>query len=449
MTSLPVISRRNLLRVTGLGIAGAAIGAQGIRAPLAGAQAATGDGTTALALTIRECLVEMIDETRVYMWAFDSPQAGLRVPGPVIQARAGDPVVIDVSNALTRPHAFAVPGIVDSGPIQPGETVRVEFIVPRAGIYIYLDPLNAPINRVMGLSGALVVVPREGTTPYSDPTTQVQNLFDDLGASAHFPGDPWDPERTWVWVFSSIDPVAHNLVADNPDTSPDAFLVDYLPRYFTINGRSGYFSSQDGATAIHGRVGQPALVRIANVGLATHSPHVHGNHIFNLAEDAVVRNNLHNRDTWEVKPLTTSDVLLPFVRPPDAWPWPPSDPTVFTTDLAGDGTPGMVYPIHCHTELSLLANGGNYPQGLLTHWVLTGDLAAGDGGEPEPEPTTDPEPSPTTDPEPEPTPTTTPTNPTPSPSEPRRPRSPRADRRRRKASRLSRRGRRSRERRRS
>jgi hypothetical protein len=78
-------------------------------------------------------------------------------------------------------------------------------------------------------------------------------------------------------------------------------------------------------------------------------------------------------DTFPLRPLETKDVLLPYIRPPDAHPWPPSDPSVFTA-VTADGTRGLVYPMHCHLEMSQTAAGGNYPQGLLTHWVIGGDL---------------------------------------------------------------------------
>lgn len=422
------LSRRAAFKLTAAGLAGIAVG------PRVGVFDAFGVATsyatqTSLSLTMRECLVEMVDLTRVYMWSFDSPQAGLRVPGPVIYARDGDPVVIDVTNELPGVHAFAVHGVVDSGPIEPGQTVRVSFPAPAAGTYIYLDPLRAPLHRAMGLAGVLVVLPDGGATPYTDPTSAVGNLFEDLGTAHPFPGHPWIPDRTWIWAFSTADPLAHDRVRRDPDLSPEAFLADYVPTYFMINGKSGFFSAHDRAIAPHGRVGQPALLRSANVGLATHSPHVHGNHVYVVAEGGDPADNVFALDTWRVPPLHTADVVLPFVRPPDAWPWPPSDPSVWTTDLAGDGMAGMVYPMHCHMELSQLANGGNYPQGLITHWVLEGDLVEG------PPPTTTTttttsttEPTTTTTTEPtttttttEPITTTTTTTTTPKPGKPEEP----------------------------
>jgi hypothetical protein len=282
----PTMTRRSLLRVTALGIAGITVG--GSTRVLGGpaVRAALLPGTT-MSLTMRECLAEMVDEELVYMWAFDSPEDGPRIPGPVISVVEGDPVNISVTNDLPGVHGFAVPGVVDAGLITPGGTKLVSFTAPAPG------------------------------------------------------------------------------------------TAGYDPTYFLLNGRSGYFAAHDHDTAPYGRVGQPGLIRTANVGMATHSPHVHGNHVYVLAEDTVVRDNVVGLDTWRMPPLRTVDVLLPFVRPPDAWPWPPSDPDVWTADLSGAGMAGLVYPMHCHMELSQLANGGNYPQGLLTHWTLTGDREPG------------------------------------------------------------------------
>jgi FtsP/CotA-like multicopper oxidase with cupredoxin domain len=340
---------------------------------------------------MRECLVEMVDGSVVYHWAFAGPDVGVRVPGPVILCEAGGDVVLDVTNELGTTHGFAVPGLLPTVRIAPGETVRIAFHVAEAGTYLYLDPLAAPINREMGLAGALIATPRQGNTPYTHPTAQIQRLFDDLGRSPEFPGQPWDPARTWLWVFGSVDPEKHALLeAAGPGgaVSPADFLDGYLPSYFTLNGRSGYFAVHDPANAPHGSIGQPALIRTLNLGLVTSSPHVHGNHVHVLSGEGPLllyrpveldtwsrhlREDVVAVDTFPLRPLETKDVLLPYIRPPDAHPWPPSDPSVFTA-VTADGTRGLVYPMHCHLEMSQTAAGGNYPQGLLTHWVIDGDL---------------------------------------------------------------------------
>ncbi len=288
------VGRRTILRGAVLGTTAVGIGVNPWGRRALGAMLGTGAAVTdTLELTIRACLVEMADLTRVPMWAFDSPQAGLRVPGPVIHAVSGREVTITVTNTLDRPHRFAVPGVVDSGPIDPGVTGAVTFTAPVAGTYLYHDPTAAPISRAMGLAGALVVLPAgTGTTPYDEPTRPVADLFDDLGTTTWFPGHPWVPSRSWCWMFSSVDPVLHARALVEPDLPAEEFAGDYLPTYFMLNGRTGFFASNDPATVLHGRVGQPALIRIANLGLVTHSPHIHGNHIYVLATDGEVRDNV-------------------------------------------------------------------------------------------------------------------------------------------------------------
>ena len=32
----------------------------------------------------------------------------------------------------------------------------------------------------------------------------------------------------------------------------------------------------------------------------------------------------------------------------------------------------LYYPMHCHIEMSQTAAGGNYPQGMITHWEMLG-----------------------------------------------------------------------------
>lgn len=405
MDSAELISRRAILRTGLLGLASVGLAVHPLtQRTIAASTLGTGPtplATDLLHLTMRECLVEMVDRTPVYSWAFDSPQTGLRLPGPLIEAAVGRPAGIAITNELPRPRSFAIPGVAHTGPIAPGATVELEVEFDRAGTYLYFDPSAAPLARAMGLAGVIAVRPdTDEPTPYSDATPTVRRLFEDLGTTTHFPGHPWVRSRSWVWVFSSVDPASQQRVFEDPDLSPAVFAGDYHPSYFMLNGRSGFFASNDPASALHGRVGQPALVRVANVGMATHSPHVHGNHVYLLAIDGEVQDNVIAHDTWEMPPLRTTDVLLPFARPPDAHPWPPSDPSVWTTDLGGDGHTGMVFPMHCHTELSLLADGGNYPQGLITHWALQGDLVEGPPPEEPDDPQPPDEPGPPDDPDP-------------------------------------------------
>jgi FtsP/CotA-like multicopper oxidase with cupredoxin domain len=375
------IDRRRFLGLGMTGLAGAmALGLQAPRvAGLAGSSAFASPAVRTLRIT--DAMVEMVDLRRVYMWTF-ADALGARQPGPRLSFTEGDDVELEIENALDQPHAFAVAGTgISSGAIAPGDTAHVSFRAPAPGTYIYLDPLAAPLNRLMGLHGVMVVLPKDGPTPYASPTPAVRRLFEDLGATGHFPGEPWIPERSRIWHFHTIDPRWNARVEAGDDVRADLVAADYLPRYFLLNGQSGYFAMHDPATAPRGRIGQPHLIRLVNTGMVAHSPHIHGNHVFAVAQNGVVLPDARFIDTWSVGPMETVDWLHPFIRPPDiAGPEDRPLREVVAQELAyrdddyGIRQSPLAYPMHCHNEPSQTAGGGNYPGGLVTHWELTGDL---------------------------------------------------------------------------
>lgn len=343
-------------------------------------------------LAITEALVEMVDRRAVYHWAFedlDRPGGGPQMPGPLLEAFEGDDLELEIVNRLPHRHGFRIPGADgDAGlgvVIDPGATVQLRFSAPAAGSYLYFDHLDAPVNRVLGLHGPMVILPRESNTPYSRPTPAVQQLFDDLGALGHFPGEPWLPERTKVWVFNSVDPRFNERARLGQPIDAERFVSEFLPTYFTINGLSGHYAAHDKSVVPRGRIGQPHVIRLMNAGLCWHSPHQHGNAFYVLArvgadlERQAIERNVAQMDTVTLRPLERMDWLHPFVRPADI----PGDPRLplrqtlareLSMVVGGVPQSPLRYPMHCHMEMSQTAGGGNYPQGAVTHWELTGDV---------------------------------------------------------------------------
>jgi FtsP/CotA-like multicopper oxidase with cupredoxin domain len=357
----------------GYGMMGAAAGAT---MPMSSAEGAT----VPIALSIEPADVEMIDGTSVFMLIFYATLNGVRTPRPVLRARQGDTINLSVTNNSAITCGFSLRGVSASSisSIAPGQTRTVTFTAPRSGSYLYLDPTNAPVNRLVGLHGAFIVGPANGTTvlgapcPYSRTaqTAEVREVFDTLGKpGGRFPGRTWKPndaERDKVWLFSQVDPVWNNALAAGLSFSASAY--PFVPRYFTINGFSGIDSSHDHNTQIKGYVGQPTMIRVINGGWATHSAHIHGNHVLMVGGSNAngvfsCYNNIHEVDVWAVGAMACRDVLLPFERPPDIpdAKWPPTQEPF-----------PLRYPFHCHCEMSNTAGGGNYPQGLVTHWEILG-----------------------------------------------------------------------------
>lgn len=392
------MKRREFIKIGMTGLAAIAVGT--VRIPFLFRSQAYAAGQV-IDLSMEAAMVEMVDGTPVFHWLFSSPQSGPNFPGPVIFATTGDDITVNITNNLLEPHAFQVLGTrILSSPINPGQTKTVRFTAPDAGTYLYTDPLNDPVNRVLGLHGALIVSPATGTTPYSFPTPAVQQLFSDLGTTAQFPKfkpqDPaspagWDPARFRIWLHHQIDPAFNSqaqadfLAGVASTVNAAQMSANFLPRYFTTDGKSGAFSAHDPAIRLDGAIGQPMLVRILNAGLYTHSNHLHANHFYVLAVNNITKNNVIFIDSLTIKPLDRIDWLVPFIRPPDI----AGDPSIQLRDLipnelnltipGANGSPGvpqspLPYPMHCHMEVSQTAAGGNYPQGSITHFNFTGDI---------------------------------------------------------------------------
>jgi hypothetical protein len=378
------MKRRHFLQLSAAGAAVTAV------MPLSSGHA-TSTGNY-FSLTIAPANAEMIDGTMVYTLAYF---LNLSDPHPIMRVREGDQITIVVTNAHSERHGFAITGIPAAtiAAIEPGASATVVFAAPVGGSYLYVDPYKAPLNRVLGLHGAFIVEPLNGSTPAGWPTPfsrasqtpQIQALFDAFGGGhPRFPGEKWneiDPQREKLWLFTQVDPVLNARIGAGQLVDPATVVNSFLPRYFTINGLSGFDTAihgSGGANPSHpannimpsGRQGQPCLIRTMNAGLATHAVHIHGNHCMECTESDDLGNNhcethVYERDVWQLKPLHRIDVMLPFERPPDipVGKWPPRDEPF-----------PLRYVMHCHTEMSQTAGGGNYPQGAVTHWQMTGAL---------------------------------------------------------------------------
>ena len=406
-----------------------------------------------LEVTITDALKDMVTHNQVnsaqcYFWIYKMKANGVDVPadcpGPTICALKGESVSISITNALDEPHSFYIPGrlpsdppMFDSGPIDPGATFSGTFTATQSGAFLYYDNLNEPVNRVMGLHGALVVRPTVAAaghklTPYDNPSSHVQELYDSFGDPNVFPGLAWEegdaqtstpPFRQYVWLTHQASP---NLFAEvgnlpagqlyNPNDFVDAFLRDpfsrtrnnRLPQYFTMNGQSGFFSHFSPAITPMGRVGEPVVVHILSAGLWTHSMHLHANHFFVTSEDGVSTPNPLWLDVYTVKPMQWIDYTIPFMRPPDIpnlrgigrpdagqqglssgqkvyppvqeldlyFPEPGQslalDQNGNTIDLEQRMSP-LCFPMHDHSEPSQTAQGGNYNCGLISGIYFVGD----------------------------------------------------------------------------
>jgi hypothetical protein len=289
-----------------------------------------------------------------------------------------------VHNHLPQPHElrFHTAGPTEqdetTGPVAPGTSVLLEFEAPPPGTYLFTDPGNAPVERTLGLYGALVVI---------DPSSAWQL----------FPGGT-EFERQWLWLCHDVDPnwarIASRGETVNPASTPA------VPRYFTLNDFAGFQSlavttdeefnerrEQDTLPSGHpretdvrnfsaspspGGVRTGQLMRMVNAGIVDHQLHFHGNHVWTVRAngedfprsggrvspdgDVLLQ---HWEDTVQLEPMDRKESLLPVRRPPEV------------VDQVWNARSGdWRYPMHCHAEPSQTAAGGLYPGGLVADWVL-------------------------------------------------------------------------------
>jgi hypothetical protein len=312
-------------------------------------------------------------------------------PERTLIAEAGSTISLRVHNNLATEHELmfvgAGPGGANrnTGKIAPGKAKLLEFEAPPPGTYVYCDPgsrpddaLMDPVERTLGLAGALLVTNTESPWRIS-------------------PGGP-EFERQWLWICHDVDPAWARIASRGETVNVKA--TPAFPRYFTLNGRSGFQSlgvSTDeaanlvreedtlmsgsarqvdvrdfsqGTTADTVRTGQ--MMRFINTGVVHHQLHFHGNHMWTVGHNG----RTHPRsggfvdteghvvlqaweDIVEMHPLDRKDSVLPLKRPPDA-----------IDAVWGARTEDWEYPMHCHAEPSQVAAGGMYPGGLVGHWTV-------------------------------------------------------------------------------
>jgi len=328
------MNRRNFLKFSGAGVAGALAASTGLVSWTPRAEAATINQT----FNITEGFITQPDDVDVYFRGFSPDTASLTVPGAQMIVQEGDTVNVTINNTLGTNHSFVIDGLVDSGVIAGGSSKTVSFVASSAGSYLYYDGLNAPYNRLVGLHGAFSVMPRGSSNElYAGSPTFVQQ---------------------YNWVTNDIDPAWHDAIRLN-NTPTGAFK----PYYFTINGRSmrvpdhpdyanpaidsGYATD----TRLEGSIGDRTLVRILNAGHCMHSVHFHANHVEWLARNGQPRADVWKKDTLLLPNNKGSlDVIYPYEVPPDSWP------------QVSTGS----FPMHFHDEMTQTAGGGLYQFGLAT-----------------------------------------------------------------------------------
>jgi hypothetical protein len=232
--------------------------------------------------------------TLMPIWGYTTSADGDAIaPGPVLVVVEGDTVDFVLHNRLPQDSALAFPGQAASSftGTAPGGTVdgvpeggdaTYTFTATQPGTFLYEagHTPNGARQVAMGLAGALVVLPANGTGAYGTSET----AYDDEA----------------VLVLSEIDP-ALNGAAD-----PAAFdMRQFQARYRMINGK--VFPSTDPVST---GVNHTVLLRYVNAGALAHSMGLLGGAQLRIAQDGKPAGSPTSSLVADLAPGGTMDTLV-------------------------------------------------------------------------------------------------------------------------------------------
>lgn len=218
-----------------------------------------------------------------------------QVPGPRLEFTEGDQVRIAFTNHLPEPatmhwHGLIVPnrmdgpGYITQDPVPPGGSYTYEFVVQQHGTYFYHSHTQPDRQQALGLYGALIIKPGNGTAePRADREYVVQL-------------------QEW-------------LQRDGL-TYPAMLMEGGLPNYFTINGKA--YPATD---RLQMRVGETVKFRfIGTNNNFIHPMHMHGGPFTVVARDGITLapSARFEADVINVGPGQRYDVIW-LAREPGKW----------------------------------------------------------------------------------------------------------------------------------
>lgn len=238
-------------------------------------------------------------------------------PGPTLVFTEGDRVAITVVNRLPEAtsihwHGVILPNSQDGVPeagepspsIPPGGSFTYQFTVQQAGTHMYHSHTDTPKQDLLGVTGALIFLPKQETGPRVDHDyvfwLHEWSLPQDLK-----PEQIKDLPRTG----SPVDTV--NSVTAMPNWATMEF------NFFTMNGKA-FPNTQP----LDIELGERVRVRFFNIGMNTHPMHLHGQDFLQVEQDGnrIAPENQPQINTIPVAPGQTQAIEFDAINP-GIWPF--------------------------------------------------------------------------------------------------------------------------------
>jgi hypothetical protein len=248
----------------------------------------------------------MLGGAPINIWGFSSTgvAGSATAPGPLLVVNQGDTVSVTLHNQLagqnvsltfpgqpTTAFSAGLSSQAEEIGAATGATSTYTFTANRAGTFIYEAGHTANGTRqvAMGLAGALVVRPADGTA---------------YDAVAGYPDTTYADDA--VVVLSEIDPALN--------ASPATFdMRSFAPKYRLINGKP--FPSTD---PISTDQGNKVLLRYINVGSQDHSMSLLGSDQTQVAQDGHAMKYAETEVAMAVSAGATADTIVTMPTGPES-----------------------------------------------------------------------------------------------------------------------------------
>lgn len=231
------------------------------------------------------------------------------MPGPTMVVHEGDYLQLTLINPATNTQEHnidfhASTGALGGGEltkIKPGEQVTLRFKATRSGTFIYhcAPPNMVPWHVVSGMSGVVMVLPRDG-------------LRDERGRPLHY-------DRVYtVGEFDLYLPKDENGKYKKYETTLESFgdttevMKGLIPSYVVFNGKVGALT---GANAMTAKVGETVLIIHSSANRDTR-PHLiggHGDYVWEAGKFANPPER--NLETWFIRGGSAGAALYTFLQP--------------------------------------------------------------------------------------------------------------------------------------
>ncbi len=231
------------------------------------------------------------------------------MPGPTMVVHEGDYLQLTLINPATNTQQHnidfhASTGALGGGDlthVNPGEQVTLRFKATRSGTFIYhcAPPNMVPWHVVSGMSGVVMVLPRDGLKDENGRPLRYDRVYTVGEFDLYIPKDENGKYKKYGTALEGYGDMT-------------AVMNGLIPTHVVFNGKVGALT---GANAMKAKVGETVLVIHSSANRDTR-PHMiggHGDHVWELGKFS--NPPALNLETWFIRGGSAGAALYTFRQP--------------------------------------------------------------------------------------------------------------------------------------